>query len=64
MDIMNITGAALANVSEMPKIGTAVLGKAMETSEQLGAGIVEMIDAAAMELSVNPYVGANFDVRI
>jgi len=55
---------ALANVSELPQIGTAVLSKAMDTSEALGAGIVEMIDAAAMELSVNPYVGANFDIRV
>ena len=61
---MDITGVALANVSELPQIGTAVLSKAMDTSEALGAGIVEMIDVAAMELSVNPYVGANFDIRV
>ncbi|MCR2046110.1 YjfB family protein [Acetatifactor muris] len=61
---MDITGVALANVTELPQIGTAVLSKAMDTSEALGAGIVEMIDAAAMELSVNPYVGANFDMRV
>lgn len=63
MDIAGVS-MALSNVSEMDRIGTAVLSKAMETNEELAAGIMEMMDAAAMELSVNPYVGANFDMRI
>ncbi len=46
------------------KVGTAVLSKAMDTNEALAAGLVNMIDAAAMERSVNPAVGGNFDVRI
>lgn len=46
------------------KVGTAVLSKAMDTNETLGAGLVEMIDAAAMERSVNPAVGGNVDLRI
>ena len=63
MDIAGVS-MALANVSQMTQIGTAVLSKAMDTNEELGAGMVQMIDAAAMELSVNPDVGANFDMRI
>lgn len=63
MDIAGVS-TALAHVSEMTKIGTAVLSKAMDTNEELGAGMVQMIDAAAMELSVNPNVGANFDMRV
>ena len=63
MDIAGVS-MALANVSQMTQIGTAVLSKAMETNAELGAGMVEMLDAAAMELSVNPGVGANFDMRI
>ena len=63
MDIAAVS-MALANVSQMAQIGTAVLSKAMETNAELGAGMVEMLDAAAMELSVNPDVGANFDMRI
>lgn len=63
MDIAEVS-MALANVSQMTQIGTAVLSKAMDTNEELGAGMVQMIDAAAMELSVNPDVGANFDMRI
>lgn len=63
MDIAGLS-TALANVSLQSQVGIAVLGKAMDTGEALGAEMVEMIDAAAMELSVNPGVGANFDMRI
>lgn len=63
MDIAEVS-MALANISQMSQIGTAVLSKAMDANEELGAGMVQMIDAAAMELSVNPDVGANFDMRI
>ena len=62
MDIAGVS-TALMNVSAMPQIGTAVLGKALDTNEQLAAGMVQMIDAA-MELSVNPNVGTNIDIRI
>lgn len=63
---MDIAGLAmdLSTISTTSKVGTAVLSKAMDTNEALGQGLVEMIDAAAMERSVNPAVGANFDMRI
>lgn len=63
MDIAGVS-MALSNVSLQSKVGTAVLDKAMDTNEALGAGLVQMIDAAAMEQSVNPGVGANFDMRV
>lgn len=63
MDIAGVS-TALSNVSLQSKIGTAVLSKAMDTNEALGAGLIEMIDAAAMERSVNPAVGANFDMYV
>lgn len=63
MDIAGVS-MALSDVSLQSKVGTAVLSKAMDTNEQLGAGLVQMIDAAAMEQSVNPAVGANFDMRV
>lgn len=63
MDIAGVS-VALSNISTMSQVSTAVLGKALENNEQLGAGMVEMMNAAAMELSVNPGVGANFDMRI
>ena len=63
MDIAGVS-TALSNVSMQSQISTAVLSKAMDTNEALGAGLIEMIDAAAMERSVNPAVGSNFDVYV
>lgn len=63
MDIAGVS-TALSNVSLNSRIGTAVLAKALDTEEALGAGIVEMIDAAAMERSVNPHIGSNFDMSV
>ena len=60
--------AALSTVMKttalQEKVGIAMLDKAMDTNDSLGAGLVNMIDAAAMERSVNPAVGGNFDMRI
>lgn len=46
--------------------GMKMMSKAMDTAESQGAQTVHMIESAgaAMELSVNPYVGSQFDVRI
>ncbi len=63
MDIAGVS-TALANVSLQSQVGTAVLSKAMDTNEALGAGMIEMIDSAAMERSVNPAVGTNFDMYV
>ena len=54
---MDIAGLSMA-------MSTAVLSKSMDTLETLGQGMVAMIDAAAMEQSVNPHIGGNFDMRI
>ena len=63
MDIAGVS-TALSNVSLQSQISTAVLSKAMDTNEALGAGMIEMIDAAAIERSVNPAVGSNFDMYV
>lgn len=63
MDIAGLS-TALANVRLHTQVGTAVLGNAMDTNEALGQGLVEMIDSAAMENSVTPWVGGGFDMRI
>ncbi len=63
MDIAGVS-MALAQIEISNKVGTAVLDNTMETAESLAAGMVEMIDAAAMERSVNPAVGGNFDFRV
>lgn len=63
---MNITALSntLPNIKANDDIGVAVLAKAMDTNEALGQGVVNMIDAAAMERTVNPAVGSNFDFRV
>ena len=63
MDIAGLS-TALANMRIQTDVSTAVLAKAMDTNEALGAGLVEMIDSAAMENSVTPWVGGNFDMKI
>lgn len=63
---MNIAGVSLsmATANVQSQVGTAVLRKAMDANEALGQGLVQMIDSAAMERSVNPNVGANFDMKV
>lgn len=63
MDIAGLS-SALSMTNLQTKVGTAVLSRAMDTNESLGQGLVSMIDSAAMEQSVNPAVGGNFDARI
>lgn len=62
MDIASLS-TAMAHISDMTQIGTAVLSKAMDANEVLAEGLVQIMDSA-MELSVNPNVGANIDIRI
>lgn len=54
----------MSMIDTSSKVGVAMLSKAMDTNEAMGQGIVKMMDAAAMENSVNPAVGGNFDMRI
>ena len=63
MDIAGLS-TAMATNSLLGKVNVAVLSKTMDLNEELGAGMVQMIDAAAMERSVNPSVGGNFDMSI
>lgn len=63
MDIASIS-MAMAQTTSLSKVGTAVLDNAMELNEIAGQGLVNMIDAAAMERSVNPAVGSNFDMMV
>lgn len=62
---MNIPelSTALANVNIQNQVGIAVLSKAMDSGEQTGASLIQMMDRS-MELSVNPNVGSNFDMCI
>ncbi|MGN0431417.1 MAG: YjfB family protein [Lachnospiraceae bacterium] len=63
MDIAGLS-MSLSQINLNTRVGTAVLDKTMEAGEELAAGMIEMIDAAAMERSVNPALGSNFDMKV
>ncbi len=63
---MDIAGLSMAMSASQVNtaFGVAMLSKSLDTVEDTGAQITNMIDAAAMERSVNLGVGANFDMYI
>ncbi len=63
---MDIAGLSmnLAQTQLLNSVGTAVLSQSLEQAKDLSANMVEMLDAAAMERSVNPDIGANIDIMI
>ena len=63
MDIPGLS-MALAQTKVQGDFSVAMLSKAMDPAETLGDGMVEMLDAAAMENSVTPHIGGNLDIRI
>lgn len=63
MDIAALS-MSLATIDVQSQVGIAMLDKTLDMGEDLSAGMVEMIDAAAMERSVHPELGANVDIRI
>ena len=62
MDIPALS-MALSQNKVLNDFGVAMLSKSLDTMESAGEALVSTIDSAA-ELSVNPNVGANFDIRI
>lgn len=65
MDIAAVS-MQLAMNKTLSDVGTAMLSKTMDLQKTEGAGVVQMMDASAqaMELSVNPHIGANFDMSV
>lgn len=63
MDIPALS-MALAQTKTLGDIGTAVLSKSLDTAQEQGSAMAAMIDSAAMERSVNPAVGSQFDMRV
>lgn len=69
MDMMDVAllSTSMANSQSLSQLGTVVLSKTLDTAREMAAGEVAMLDSmprAAMETSVNPAVGSNFDVSI
>ncbi|MDE5892907.1 MAG: YjfB family protein [Acetatifactor sp.] len=63
MDIAGLS-MSMATLDVQSQVGIKMLSKAIDLGEDMGAGMVQMIDAAAMERSVNPAVGGNIDIRL
>lgn len=63
MDIAGLS-MSMAMMDVQTQVGVAMLDKALDMGESLGGGMVEMMDAAAMERSVTPELGANMDIRV
>ena len=63
---MDIAGLSmnLAQTQLLNSVGTAVLSQSLEQAKDLSANMTEMLDAAAMERSVNPDIGANIDIMV
>ena len=62
MDIPSLS-MALAQRNVLNDVGVAMLSKSLDNMESAGSAMVSTIDAAA-ELSVNPDIGSNFDIRV
>ncbi len=54
----------LSSMKVQSDVGTAMLGKTLDTNEAMGQSLVNMIDRSSMELSVNPNVGGNIDISV
>lgn len=63
MDIAGLS-MTLSSMKVQSDVGTAMLGKTLDTNEAMGQSLVNMIDRSAMELSVNPNVGGNIDISV
>jgi len=63
MDIAALS-MAMAQNDIGTKVGIAILDKNMETAESQGAQIVQMIDSAAIQRSVQPHLGGNIDISV
>lgn len=58
------TAMTMAKSKNLDQVGTKMLSNALDAQEAAGAGLLKMIDAAAMERSVAPHIGGNFDAAV
>lgn len=63
MDIAKLS-MSMSAVQTNTAYGVAMLSKSLDAASSTGEQLVNMMDAAAMERSVNPAVGSNFDTYI
>lgn len=63
MDIAALS-MAMSQEKVMNEVGTAMLKNALDVQEDVGSEVVEMIDSAAMERSINPSIGNAVDISV
>lgn len=63
MDIAGLS-IAMSTAKTNDSYGVAMLAKTLDQAAATGSQVVGMMDAAAMELSVNPHIGGNFDATV
>jgi hypothetical protein len=63
MDIASLS-TAVSNANTQSAYSVAMLSKSLDQASSTGSQIVGMMDAAAMERSVNPYIGGNIDISV
>ena len=64
MDVGGALTITLSDTKIRNDIGFAVLAKKMDTDEQAGAALIDMMNRSFMEKSVNPNVGGNIDISV
>ncbi len=63
MDIAKLS-TNLAMYDLQSDVGIQMLSKNLDVSKQQGEEFVEMLNRSQLEQSVNPNIGANFDMQI
>ena len=63
MDIAGLS-MTMSSINTNSAYGVAMLSKSLDAASATGNQLVEMIDSSAMERSVNPAVGSNFDMYV
>ena len=64
MDVGGVLTVTLSDAKTRNDIGMAVLAKQMDTNEQAGAAMIDMMNRSFMEKSVNPAVGSKIDISV
>ena len=64
MDVGGVLTVTLSDAKTRNDIGMAILAKQMDTEEQAGVAMIDMMNKSFMEKSVNPKVGGNIDISI
>ncbi len=63
MDIAALS-MTMSSVNLQSAYSVAMLSNSLEQAETTGNEVVALMDSAAMERSVTPYLGSNFDMSV